>query len=79
MNATVTGWGRYSVTKKATSTVLREYTGPLTPIEKCVERWGKFPGIEAKEGMHICMGVKFGAPCHVSISYPQVISILMQE
>lgn len=71
-NATVTGWGRYSVRLKATNTVLKEYTGPLTNISKCVEAWNKFPGISARSPNHVCLDVTMGTPCHGDSGGPLV-------
>ncbi|XP_047486794.1 serine proteinase stubble-like [Penaeus chinensis] len=71
-NATVTGWGRYSVRLKATNPVLKEYTGPLTNISKCVEAWDVFKGISARSPNHVCLDVTMGTPCHGDSGGPLV-------
>ncbi|XP_063599805.1 serine proteinase stubble-like [Penaeus indicus] len=72
-NATVTGWGRYSVRLKATNPVLKEYTGPLTNISKCVEAWDVFKGISARSPNHVCLDVTMGTPCHGDSGGPLVV------
>lgn len=71
-NATVTGWGRYSIKKKATNPVMKEYTGPLMLTSKCVTAWNKFPGISAKFPNHVCLDVTMGTPCHGDSGGPLV-------
>ncbi|XP_042880141.1 serine protease filzig-like [Penaeus japonicus] len=72
-NATVSGWGRYSVRLKATSPVLKSFTGPLMNISKCVEAWNKFPGISARSPNHVCLDVTMGTPCHGDSGGPLVM------
>ena len=67
---TITGWGRFNTKTKKTSTVLKEFTGPLLNTSSCVVSWNKFPGINAKLDQHICLDVNMGTPCHVSKQAP---------
>lgn len=66
-NATVTGWGRYSIKSKKTSPILKEYTGPIANVTNCAKSWEKFPTITAYADKHLCLEVKMGTPCHVSV------------
>lgn len=66
-NATVTGWGRNSLRSKRTSSVLKKYTAPVDDIDTCVKSWTPYPAISAIKGMHLCLNVTYGTPCHVSI------------
>ena len=67
-NATVTGWGRYSIKTKKTSPILREYTGEVVNSTACAKSWEKFPSVVAYADKHLCLGVKYGTPCHVSVT-----------
>ncbi|KAK3851344.1 hypothetical protein Pcinc_041217 [Petrolisthes cinctipes] len=72
-NATVTGWGRFRVTAKKTSTILKEFTSPIMNTTKCVAAWNKFPGINANLHRHVCMDVTLGTPCHGDSGGPLVV------
>ncbi|CAL4107853.1 unnamed protein product, partial [Meganyctiphanes norvegica] len=72
-NATVTGWGRYNIRTKKTHPVLKEHTAPLMNTDTCVERWTKFPGINAKKLNHVCLDISYGTPCHGDSGGPLVI------
>ncbi|KAF2364741.1 Serine proteases trypsin domain [Trinorchestia longiramus] len=75
VNATVTGWGRYSIRTKKTSPYLKEYTAPIFEAEKCAAAWKKFPKITAYADKHICMDIKMGTPCHGDSGGPLVACI----
>ena len=70
VEATVTGWGRYSAKAgKKVSPILKEYTAPVFNKTVCAQKWKIFPNIQAYEDSHICMDIKMGTPCHVSSSF----------
>ncbi|RXG67209.1 Trypsin-1 [Armadillidium vulgare] len=71
-NATVTGWGRNSLRSKRTSSVLKKYTAPVDDIDTCVKSWTPYPAISAIKGMHLCLNVTYGTPCHGDSGGPLV-------
>ncbi|KAA0193287.1 hypothetical protein HAZT_HAZT004228 [Hyalella azteca] len=71
VNATVTGWGRYSLTTKKTSPYLKEYTGPIQDAGECAKAW-KNAKVTAYTDKHICLGIDKGTPCHGDSGGPLV-------
>lgn len=72
-NATVTGWGRFSIKTKKTSPVLKEYTSSVVNSSTCVKKWELFPGISAEMEQHICLDVTLGTACHGDSGGPLVV------
>ncbi|XP_069984571.1 uncharacterized protein [Penaeus vannamei] len=70
-NATLTGWGRYSVESYKTSPVLKEYTAPLVDIDECIEAWEKHPVLTPLIS-NVCLNVTWAAPCHGDSGSPLV-------